>query len=90
MCLDTGSRIYSMDLPQGGLEIPCIFTFSGESLKFQKAKSLIEDLKNIYIYDDKGVRSGWWNEKGARSGWWNEKGARSGWWREGSKIRMVE
>ncbi len=28
-CRITGSRRYSTDLPQGGLEIPCMLTFSG-------------------------------------------------------------
>ena len=46
VCSITGSRIYSRDLHQGGLEITCIFTFSREPLKLQKAKSCTDDLKN--------------------------------------------
>ena len=30
-CRVTGSRRYSQDLPQGGLEIPCMLTFRGEA-----------------------------------------------------------
>ena len=29
LCLTTGSRRFSSDLPQGGLEIPCIDIFKG-------------------------------------------------------------
>ena len=29
-CQVSGTRRYSSDIPQGGLEIPCILTFSGE------------------------------------------------------------
>ena len=39
-CTVNGSRRYSGDLPQGGLEIPCILTFYGESTKIDKVKDL--------------------------------------------------
>ena len=32
-CTVTGSRRYSADLPQGGMEIPCILTFKSSSRK---------------------------------------------------------
>ena len=37
-----GSRRYSADLPQGGLEVPCFLIFTAKSLKdADKAKELI-------------------------------------------------
>ena len=36
MCRVTGSRRYSGDLPQGGLEIPCMLVFTGESAQIEK------------------------------------------------------
>ena len=38
----TGSRRYSADLPQGGLEIPCKFIFTGISKDIEKVKKLIK------------------------------------------------
>ena len=38
VCIVTGHRRYSQDLPQGGLEIPCTLSFSGESTYIEKAK----------------------------------------------------
>ena len=38
MCIVTGSRRYSQDLPQGGLEIPCEFLFTGDTKYIEKAK----------------------------------------------------
>ena len=38
VCVVTGHRRYSQDLPQGGLEIPCTLSFSGESTYIEKAK----------------------------------------------------
>lgn len=38
----TGSRQYSEDLPQGGLEIPCVLTFEGNAKHTAKAKKLLE------------------------------------------------
>ena len=35
-------RRYSADLPQGGLEIPCVITFEGAGKDVQTAKRLIE------------------------------------------------
>ena len=37
----TGGRRYSEDLPQGGLEIPCIITFEGVEKDVKKVKRLI-------------------------------------------------
>ena len=42
-CQVTGRRKYSTDLPQGGLEIPCLLTFEG---KAKEIKKLIELLCN--------------------------------------------
>ena len=38
MCIVTGSRRNSQDLPQGGLEIPCELLFTGDTKYIQKAK----------------------------------------------------
>ena len=40
-CRVTGSRHYSQDLPQGGLELPCVYTFSGEAKLISKIKKLL-------------------------------------------------
>ena len=45
ICLVTGSRQYSSDLPQGGLEIPCMLTFSctaKDGNHLEKIRRLIE------------------------------------------------
>jgi len=44
-----GRRQYSRDLPQGGLEIPRVLTFSGEEKEVQKAKQLINEVKAASI-----------------------------------------
>ena len=44
-CQVTGNRRYSSDLPQGGLEIPCTLTFSGDTMYVEKLKGLLHDLK---------------------------------------------
>ena len=41
----TGNRQRSYDLPQGGLEIPCLLTFRGLQQQIEKVKHLIEELK---------------------------------------------
>ena len=41
----TGERRCSIDLPQGGMEIPCWLTFSGPVDVFFKAKKLIKLLR---------------------------------------------
>ena len=35
-CIVSGSRRYSRDLPQGGMEIPCILGFFGEAKWLKK------------------------------------------------------
>ena len=47
LCLTTGSRRFSSDLPQGGLEIPCILVFKGNAKDTAKANKLIEDALNL-------------------------------------------
>ena len=39
-CRVTGSRRYSQDLPQGGLEIPCMLTFRGEAKDIENERVL--------------------------------------------------
>ena len=40
-CTVTGSRQYSSDLPQGGLEVPCKLTFTGEKKYVMKIEKLL-------------------------------------------------
>ena len=42
LCRVFGSRRYSWNLIQGGLEIPCILTFEGDAKLTSKSKKLIE------------------------------------------------
>ena len=46
-CQVTGSRRYSSDLPQGGLEIPCILKFCGKEKYISKVKKLVSDAPSI-------------------------------------------
>ena len=41
-CRVTGSRRYSQDLPQGGLEIPCLLLFDGTEKDTLKAERLVK------------------------------------------------
>ena len=41
-CTVTGSRQYSSDLPQGGLEVPCLLSFNGNCQIISKAKNLLQ------------------------------------------------
>ena len=41
-CQVTGSRRYSYDLPQGGLELPCCLTFTGPSKIVEKVQKLLD------------------------------------------------
>ena len=43
-CEVTGSRRRSIDLPQGGLELPCILTFSGPEELMDKLKMRIDEI----------------------------------------------
>lgn len=48
VCRITGTRRYSADLPQGGMEIPCILIFKSQSIKeCSKTEHLIKSAKNI-------------------------------------------
>ena len=38
VCEISGDRCYSRDLPQGDMEIPCVYTFSGASDLVYKTK----------------------------------------------------
>ena len=42
-CQVTGTRQYSVDLPQGGLEVPCKLTFSGETRLIIKVQKLLQE-----------------------------------------------
>ena len=39
-CEITGQRKYSRDLPQGGLEVPCVLTFKGDEKEIKKLMQL--------------------------------------------------
>ena len=41
-CKVTGPKRYSVDLPQGGLELPCILTFIGSCEKISKIKKILQ------------------------------------------------
>ena len=40
-CSITGARIYSADLPQGGLEVPCVLKFNNKPKYVAKVKKLL-------------------------------------------------
>ena len=40
-CEISGSRQYSADLPQGGLELPCRLIFSGSAKEISKLENLL-------------------------------------------------
>ena len=42
LCEVTGGKRYSADLPQGGLEIPCRFIFSGPNVAINKVEKLLQ------------------------------------------------
>ena len=42
LCRVTGSKRYSHDLPQGGLEVPCTLVFEGNSKYTKKVKGIVE------------------------------------------------
>ena len=47
-CRVTGHRQYSSDLPQGGLELPCVLTFTMASAKeYSKTKKVFECTSQI-------------------------------------------
>ena len=44
-CIVTRNRHYSHDLPQGGMEIPCVLNFFSEDKWLKKISKLCEDLR---------------------------------------------
>ena len=40
VCQGSGNRRITTDLPQGGLEVPCFYTFVGASKEIEKLKKL--------------------------------------------------
>ena len=46
-CRPRGRRRYSSDLPQGGLEIPCLLFFEGDAKEIKKLVKLCSTVKNI-------------------------------------------
>lgn len=53
-CVVTGERCYSRDLPQGGVEVPCLLKFKGQSNDVLKLKKLLTPA---------GMKSGGRNEE---------------------------
>lgn len=47
ICTVTGSRQYSEDLPQGGLEVPCSLLFTGKAKEINKLKHCFKKIKYI-------------------------------------------
>ena len=47
LCTITGRRQYSVDLPQGGLEIPCKLTLKGDTKSVEKVKQLLHKVSSI-------------------------------------------
>ena len=47
VCTITGRRQYSVDLPQGGLEVPCELTFKGSRKSVEKVKQLLHKVPSI-------------------------------------------
>ena len=45
-CIITGTRQYSRDLVQGGLEVPCTLIFNGDPSKIEKVKGLLKENKS--------------------------------------------
>ena len=41
-CCVTGHRRYSVDLPHGGLEVPCVLRFEGETKEIAKLKKFVK------------------------------------------------
>ena len=41
MCHVVGTRAYTRDLPQGGLEIPCQYIFRGKPTEIAKVKKVL-------------------------------------------------
>lgn len=42
LCQITGNKHYFIDMPQGGLELPCTLTFIGPTLYVEKTRKLID------------------------------------------------
>ena len=47
-CHVTGHRRYSVDLPQGGLEVPCILRFEGDTKEIVKLKNFVKPELPMY------------------------------------------
>lgn len=57
VCKITGNRHYSKDLPQGGLELPCIYIFSGNSEGLVKVSKLLSSMKYPYTFKSECIAS---------------------------------
>ena len=44
-CCVTANRCYSDDLPQGGLQVPCLLVFDGKEAEISKIKTLTGKIK---------------------------------------------
>lgn len=50
-CQTSGGRRYSEDLPQGGMEIPCVLTFMGEPSHVDKVERFMKKLSSTDIIE---------------------------------------
>ena len=48
-CQVNGTRRYSSDLPQGGLEIPCVLIFTGEASELSKVEKLMKKDTSVSV-----------------------------------------
>lgn len=56
LCKVTGSRRYSADLPQGGVEVPCVLTFQTScSVDSERARKLIDQESTLSVTNIKAV-----------------------------------
>jgi len=46
VCTVTASKRRSVDLPQGGLEVPCLLTFDGEKELLEKVRKRLEEIES--------------------------------------------
>ena len=54
-CEVIGPRQYSRDLPQGGLELPCKLTFSGQAIEVAKVSRLLQYAPGATVISDKST-----------------------------------
>ena len=57
-CLVTGTRRYSSDLPQGGMEIPCQYIFSeNKDVLLKRSEDVWKGYKKRYLQSEKAAET---------------------------------